>query len=94
METFLKQQPSNFISQPSIFALLKPIFFAPVDYVFLYSAALLISFVVLFKSAHFFVVGFVANAPDLNIFALFIGLSIVALGTSVAEIFVAAAATI
>ena len=71
-----------------------PIFFAPVDYVLLFSAALLIRFVVLFKSADFFVVGFDANAPNLNILALFIGLSIVALGASAAEIFVAAASTI
>ena len=60
----------------------------------LFSAALLTSFVVLFKSSDFFVVGSDANAPNLNILALFIGLSIVAVGTSVAEIFVAAAATI
>ena len=48
----------------------------------------------LFKSADFFVVGSVANAPNLNIFALFIGLTIIALGASAAEIFVAAAYTI
>ena len=55
---------------------------------------MLISFVVLFKSADFFVVGSVANAPNLNIFVLSIGLTIVALGASAAEIFVAAASTI
>ena len=60
----------------------------------LFSAALLTNFVVLFKSADFFVVGSDANAPNLNILALFIGLSIVALGASAAEIFVAAASTI
>ena len=58
------------------------------------SAALLISFVALFKSADFFVVGSVANTPNLNISALFIGLTIVALDASAAEIFVAAAHTI
>ena len=58
------------------------------------SAALLISFVVLLKIGDFFVVGSVANAPNLNISALFIGLTIVALGASAAEIFVAAESSI
>ena len=60
----------------------------------LFSAALLTSFVVLFKSPDFFIVGSDANAPNLNIHALFIGLSIDAMGASAAEIFVAAASTI
>ena len=58
------------------------------------SAALLISFVALFKSADFFIVGSAANTPNLNISALFIGLTIVALGDSAAEIFVAAESSI
>ena len=60
----------------------------------LFSAALLTSFVVLFKSADFFVVGSDANAPNLNILALFIGLSIVALGASAAEDFCRGASSI
>lgn len=58
-----------------------------------YSAALLFGFVVLFKSADYFVVGSVATARNLNVSALLIGLTIVALGTSAPEIFVAAASS-
>lgn len=79
--------------QTSIFAPLMPAFLRR-GTMLLYSAALLIGFVVLFKSADFFVVGSVATARNLNISALLIGLTIVALGTSAPEIFVAAASSI
>ncbi len=55
-----------------------------------YSAALLIGFLVLFKSADQFVIGSVATARNFNISPMFIGLTIVALGTSAPEIFVSA----
>ncbi|MBL4681226.1 MAG: calcium/sodium antiporter [Pseudomonadales bacterium] len=52
---------------------------------------LLIGFLVLFKSADQFVIGSIACAKNFNVSPLIIGLSIVALGTSAPEIFVAAA---
>ncbi len=55
-----------------------------------YSAALLIGFLVLFKSADQFVIGAVATARSFSISPMTIGLTIVALGTSAPEIFVAA----
>ena len=58
------------------------------------SAAPLIRFAVLCKSTDFFVFGFVANAPNLNISALSIGLTIIALGASAAKIFVAETSSI
>jgi cation:H+ antiporter len=56
----------------------------------LYSAALLVGFLVLFKSADQFVIGSVATARNYNISPMVIGLTIVALGTSAPEIFVSA----
>jgi cation:H+ antiporter len=55
-----------------------------------YSAALLIGFLILFKSADLFVISSVANAKNFSISPMVIGLSVVALGTSAPEIFVAA----
>jgi|TARA_Y100000310_G_scaffold231730_1_gene234416 cation:H+ antiporter len=52
--------------------------------------ALLIGFIVLFWGADFFVDGAVATARNLNITPMFIGLTVVSLGTSAPEIFVAA----
>lgn len=60
----------------------------PVPRMILYSAALLVGFLVLFKSADQFVVGAVATARNFNISPMIIGLTIVALGTSAPEIFV------
>ncbi|MDA0979483.1 MAG: calcium/sodium antiporter [Proteobacteria bacterium] len=60
----------------------------------LYSAALLVGFLVLFKSADQFVIGAVATARNFNISPLVIGLTIVALGTSAPEIFVAATSSL
>ena len=47
-----------------------------------YSAALLIGFLILFRSADQFVMGSVATARILNITPMTIGLTVVALGTS------------
>ena len=58
------------------------------------SAALLVGFLVLFKSADLFVTGSIATARNLKIPSILIGLTIVALGTSAPEIFVAAASSI
>jgi len=55
-----------------------------------YSAALLVGFLVLFKSADQFVIGSVATARNYAISPMLVGLTIVALGTSAPEIFVAA----
>jgi cation:H+ antiporter len=55
-----------------------------------YSAALLVGFLVLFKSADQFVIGAVATARNFSISPMIIGLTIVALGTSAPEIFVSA----
>ena len=55
-----------------------------------YSAALLVGFLILFKSADIFVIGSVATAKNFSISPMIIGLTIVALGTSAPEIFVAA----
>ena len=55
-----------------------------------YSAALLIGFLILFRSADQFVMGSVATARNLNITPMTIGLTVVALGTSAPEIFVSA----
>ncbi len=55
-----------------------------------YSAALLIGFLILFKSADLFVIGSVATARNLSISPMTIGLTVVALGTSAPEIFVSA----
>ncbi|MCB1691940.1 MAG: calcium/sodium antiporter [Pseudomonadales bacterium] len=60
----------------------------------LYSAALLLGFLVLFKSADYFVIGSVATATNLKISPMIIGLTVVALGTSAPEIFVSAAASL
>ncbi len=60
----------------------------------LYSVLLLVGFLVLFKSADQFVIGSVATAKNLDISPMVIGLTIVALGTSAPEIFVAAAAAL
>ena len=54
------------------------------------SAALLIGFLVLFKSADQFVIGSVATARNFSISPMVIGLTIVALGTFAPEIFVSA----
>lgn len=59
-----------------------------------YSAALLIGFLVLFKSADQFVIGSVATARNYSISPMIIGLTIVALGTSAPEIFVSAISSI
>ena len=53
-----------------------------------YSAALLVGFLVLFKSADQFVIGSVASSRNFNISPMVIGLTVVALGTSAPEIFV------
>lgn len=58
-----------------------------------YSAALLIGFLVLFKSADQFVIGSIATARNFSISPMIIGLTIVALGTSAPEIFVSAASS-
>ena len=55
-----------------------------------YSAALLIGFLILFRSADQFVMGSVATARNLNITPMTIGLTVLALGTSAPEIFVSA----
>lgn len=60
----------------------------PVPRMIYYSAALLVGFLVLFKSADQFVIGSVATARNFNISPMIIGLTIVALGTSAPEIFV------
>ncbi len=60
----------------------------------LYSVALLAGFLVLFKSADHFVVGSIATANNLKISPMVIGLTVVALGTSAPEIFVAGAASL
>lgn len=60
----------------------------------LYSVLLLVGFLVLFKSADQFVIGSVATAKHLSISPMVIGLTIVALGTSAPEIFVAAASSL
>lgn len=60
----------------------------------LYSVLLLVGFLVLFKSADQFVIGSVATAKNLDISPMVIGLTIVALGTSAPEIFVAAASSL
>ena len=60
----------------------------------LYSVLLLAGFLVLFKSADQFVVGSVATAKNLDISPMVIGLTVVALGTSAPEIFVAAASSL
>lgn len=60
----------------------------------LYSAALLLGFLVLFKSADYFVIGSVATAHKFNISPMIIGLTVVALGTSAPEIFVSGAASL
>ncbi len=59
-----------------------------------YSAALLVGFLVLFKSADQFVIGAVATARNLHISPVIVGLTIVALGTSAPEIFVSATASL
>ncbi len=60
----------------------------------LYSVLLLVGFLILFKSADQFVIGAVATAKNLNISPMIVGLTIVALGTSAPEIFVAAASSL
>ncbi len=59
-----------------------------------YSAALLVGFLILFKSADIFVIGSVATAKNFSISPMIIGLTIVALGTSAPEIFVAATSSL
>lgn len=58
------------------------------------SGALLLGFLVLFKSADWFVMGSVATARNLNVSPMAIGLTVVALGTSAPEIFVAVASSL
>ncbi|HIG40176.1 MAG TPA: calcium/sodium antiporter [Gammaproteobacteria bacterium] len=60
----------------------------------IYSVLLLVGFLVLFKSADQFVIGSIATAKNLNISPMVIGLTVVALGTSAPEIFVAVAASL
>ena len=60
----------------------------------LYSVLLLVGFLVLFKSADQFVIGSVATAKNLNISPMVLGLTVVALGTSAPEIFVAVASSL
>jgi cation:H+ antiporter len=60
----------------------------------LYIFLLLMGFLVLFKSADQFVIGSIACAKNLNISPMAIGLTVVALGTSAPEIFVAAASSL
>ena len=55
----------------------------------LLSFALLVGFLILFKSADFFVIGAVTTARNFHISPMMIGLTIMALGTSAPEIFVA-----
>jgi len=55
-----------------------------------YGAALLVGFLVLFKSADQFVIGAVASSRNFKISPMNIGLTVVALGTSAPEIFVSA----
>ncbi len=59
-----------------------------------YSAALLVGFLVLFKSADLFVISSVATARNFSISPMIIGLTVVALGTSAPEIFVAATSSL
>ncbi len=54
-----------------------------------YSAALLAGFLILFKSADVFVIGSIATAKNFSVSPMIIGLTVVALGTSAPEIFVA-----
>lgn len=56
--------------------------------------ALLFGFIILFWGADFFVDGALATSRNLNISPMFIGLTIVSLGTSAPEIFVAAMSAI
>ncbi|MFT7687505.1 MAG: cation:H+ antiporter [Candidatus Azotimanducaceae bacterium] len=60
----------------------------------LYIFLLLLGFLVLFKSADQFVIGSIASAKNLNISPMVIGLTVVALGTSAPEIFIAAASSL
>ncbi len=60
----------------------------------LYSVALLAGFLVLFKSADYFVVGAVATGTNFHISPMVIGLTVVTLGTSAPEIFVAVTASL
>jgi len=55
----------------------------------LLSFALLVGFLILFKSADYFVIGAVTTARNFHISPTIVGLTIVALGTSAPEIFVA-----
>ena len=50
---------------------------------------MLVGFLILFKSADEFVVGSIATAKNISVSPMIIGLTIVALGTSAPEIFVA-----
>ena len=59
-----------------------------------YSAALLVGFLILFKSADVFVIGSVATAKNFSVSPMIIGLTVVALGTSAPEIFVAATSSL
>lgn len=59
-----------------------------------YSVALLVGFLVLFKSADQFVIGSVATARNFSISPMIVGLTIVALGTSAPEIFVSATSSL
>ena len=54
-----------------------------------YSVLLLVGFLILFQSADQFVISSVATAKNLRISPMVIGLTVVALGTSAPEIFVA-----
>ncbi len=57
--------------------------------ILLLCAAMLVGFLILFKSADEFVVGSIATAKNISVSPMIIGLTIVALGTSAPEIFVA-----
>lgn len=59
-----------------------------------YSAALLAGFLILFKSADVFVIGSIATAKNFSVSPMIIGLTVVALGTSAPEIFVAATSSL
>lgn len=60
----------------------------------LYSAALLAGFLILFKSADYFVIGAVSTAHNFKVSPMIIGLTIVALATSAPEVFVSTASSL
>jgi len=60
----------------------------------LLSSALLVGFLILFRSADQFVIGAVVTARNLDLSPMLIGLTIVSLGTSAPEIFVAVTSSV